>query len=92
VEAYDATPSQAGLVTGIFIIGTLIGRLFIGRSIDKIGRKKTLVIGLIIFTIVTSIYFIDAGITFLLITRFIHGLTLGMASTASGTIVASIIP
>ncbi|MDQ0273185.1 MFS transporter [Cytobacillus purgationiresistens] len=92
VAEYSASPSQAGLVTGIFIIGTLIGRLFIGRYIDKIGRKKTLIIGLILFTLVTSLYFIQAGITILLVTRFIHGLTLGMASTAAGTIVAQIIP
>ena len=33
VNEFNASISQAGLVTGIFIIGTLIGRLFIGRSI-----------------------------------------------------------
>jgi MFS family permease len=92
VDEYHASTSQAGLVTGIFIIGTLCGRLFIGRTIDIIGRKRTLVIGLILFTITTSLYFVQLGIGFLLFTRFIHGVTLGMASTASGTIVAQIIP
>ncbi len=92
VDEYGASTSQAGLVTGIFIVGTLIGRLFIGRYIDLIGRKKTLFIGLILFTITTFLYFVHAGITFLLINRFIHGVTLGIASTATGTIVAQIIP
>lgn len=92
VNHYDATTSQAGLVTGIFIIGTLIGRLYIGRAIDTIGRKKTLYIGLIFFTLTTLLYFLQLGITFLLINRFIHGVALGMASTATGTIVAQIIP
>lgn len=92
VEAYGATEAQAGLVTGIFIIGTLIGRIFIGRFIDAIGRKKTLVIGLFFFTTTTCLYFWETGITILLITRFLHGMTLGMASTAAGTIVAQIIP
>ncbi|MEC1522730.1 MFS transporter [Neobacillus niacini] len=92
VEEYHATTSQAGLVTGIFIVGTLFGRLFIGRSIDSIGRKKTLFIGLILYLLTTSLYFIHLGITFLLITRFLHGITLGIASTATGTIVAQIIP
>lgn len=40
VEQLHATESQAGLVTGIFIVGTLIGRLFIGRMITTIGNKK----------------------------------------------------
>ncbi|MFJ5759909.1 MFS transporter [Neobacillus sp. NPDC093182] len=92
VEEYHASTSQAGLVTGIFIVGTLIGRLFIGRSIDSIGRKRTLFIGLILYILTTSLYFIHLGITFLLITRLLHGITLGIASTATGTIVAQIIP
>ncbi|WP_370223295.1 MFS transporter [Cytobacillus sp.] len=92
VGYYSATTSQAGLVTGIFIIGTLIGRLYIGRAIDNIGRKKTLFIGLIFFTLTTLLYFVNAGIAFLLTTRFIHGIALGVASTATGTIAAQIIP
>ncbi|WP_134683689.1 MFS transporter [Brevibacillus migulae] len=92
VDVFQASTSQAGLVTGIFIIGTLIGRLFIGRMIDFIGRKKTLFIGLLCFTLTTLLYFVNFGITFLLVNRFLHGLTLGIASTATGTIVAQIIP
>ncbi|WP_342025487.1 MFS transporter [Cytobacillus pseudoceanisediminis] len=92
VDYYSATTSQAGLVTGIFIIGTLIGRLYIGRAIDNIGRKKTLFIGLIFFTLTTLLYFVNIGIAFLLVTRFIHGIALGVASTATGTIAAQIIP
>lgn len=49
-------------------------------------------IGLILFIFTTSLYFIHLGITFLLITRLLHGITLGIASTATGTIVAHIIP
>ena len=92
VEVYDASATQAGLVTGIFVIGTLIGRLFIGRSIDSIGRKKTMFIGLILYIVTTSLYFVDGGIHFLLLTRFLHGFALGVASTATGTIAAQIIP
>lgn len=91
-DEYHATASQAGLVTGIFIVGTLFGRLFIGRLIDSIGRKRTLFLGLILYLLATSLYFIQIGITFLLITRLLHGITLGIASTATGTIVAQIIP
>ncbi|MGE8021986.1 MFS transporter [Peribacillus frigoritolerans] len=92
VNELDASTSEAGLISGIFIIGTLIGRLFIGRFIDSIGRKKTLFIGLIFFTLTTILYFVDIGIGFLLVNRLIHGMAMGMASTATGTIVAQIIP
>ncbi|MEH7248202.1 MFS transporter [Neobacillus niacini] len=92
VNEFHASTSQAGLVTGIFIIGVLIGRIFIGRHIETIGRKKTLFIGITLFTLVTLLYFIHYGVSFLLLVRFLHGITLGMASTATGTIVAQIIP
>lgn len=92
VEEFHVSESQAGLVTGIFIIGTLIGRLFIGRMITSIGNKKMLYFGLIFFILTSLLYFIHAGITVLLITRLLHGIALGMASTATGTIVAEVIP
>ena len=92
VEKYGASTSEAGLITGIFIVGTLFGRLYIGRVIDLIGRKRTLIIGLIFFTLTTLLYFVNLGLPFLMLNRLIHGMALGMASTASGTIVAQIIP
>ncbi|WP_295910992.1 hypothetical protein [uncultured Bifidobacterium sp.] len=30
----------AGLASGAFIIGTLLGRLFIGEGVERIGLKK----------------------------------------------------
>ena len=92
VQEYDASTSEAGLITGIFIVGTLFGRLYIGRVIDIIGRKRTLIIGLIFFTLTTFLYFLNLGLPFLMLNRLVHGMALGMASTASGTIVAQIIP
>ncbi|WP_370455105.1 MFS transporter [Planomicrobium sp. CPCC 101079] len=92
VNEYNASTSQAGLAAGISIIGTLIGRIIIGREIDRIGTKRTLMAGLILFTLTTLLYFVDFGLLFLLITRFVNGFTLGIAVTACGTIVAQIIP
>lgn len=91
-EVFDASTSQAGLITGIFIIGTLIGRLFIGRSISSWGLKRTLLIGTLLFSLSGLLYFIQINTGFLMLVRFIHGVTLGVATTATGTIVAQIIP
>lgn len=92
VEEHNATTSEAGLVTGIFIIGVLFGRLAIGRFMDSIGRKRTMVIGLVLFTLSTLLYFVNINLMFLLLTRFLHGAMLGVASNAAGTIAAQIIP
>jgi MFS family permease len=87
VDEFGASTSQAGLVTGIFIVGSLIGRLLIGRFIESIGRRKTLFIGIILFILTLLLYFLNFGITFLLITRLLHGIAGGMVGTATGTIV-----
>lgn len=92
VEEFSASTSEAGLVTGIFIIGALIGRLLTGRIINKYGNKKILFIGLIVFTLTTILYFLINSLPFLMINRLLHGIGLGIASTATGTIVAQIIP
>ena len=46
VKEFHASVSQAGLVAGIYIVGTLIGRIVTGRIINKVGTKKILMIGL----------------------------------------------
>lgn len=91
-EKFHATPSQAGLASGIFVVGTLIARLFSGRSIDRIGWKRMLYIGFILFLLTTGLYFWVTNLNFLLVNRFLNGAALGIASTATGTIVAKIIP
>ena len=91
-ENFKATPSEAGLASGIFVIGTLVSRLFAGRSIEQVGRKKMLYIGFISLLITTLLYFVVNSLVFLYVIRFLHGAALGIAATATSTIVASIIP
>ncbi|MBU8878210.1 MFS transporter [Bacillus sp. FJAT-29790] len=92
VEKFDASTSVAGLVSSIFIIGVLIGRLVTGRKIQDAGSKKILFTGLILFIITTALYFVAIHLPILLLNRFLHGFALGVASTATGTIIAQIIP
>ena len=92
VETFKSSPSIGVLVSGVFIIGTLVSRLFIGNLINAKNSKNILSLGLILFTLGTSLYFIKRGITFLILTRFLHGITSGISSTVIGAIIAIIIP
>jgi MFS family permease len=49
-------------------------------------------VGLILFALTMSFYFIQAGITVLLISRLVNGFAVGIASTATNTVVAQILP
>lgn len=92
VEKFHATLSVAGLVASIFIIGALIGRFGTGRLIEGIGSKKVLVVGVIFFIITAALYFTAINLPLLILVRLLHGIAHGVASTATGTIVAKIIP
>ena len=92
VSEFGASTSTAGLASSIFIIGSLFGRLGGGRFIGQWGSKKTLLYGLIGFLITTILYFAAFNITLLLIYRLLQGIAVGLVGTATGTIIAQILP
>jgi len=91
-KKYDASLSMAGLVASVFILGSLVARLYAGKRIEKIGSKKMLIIGIVLFVFVTLFYFLPTNIYVLIFIRFLHGIGVGIATTATGTIVAQVIP
>ena len=92
VAELGASTAQAGLVSGLFIIGTLIGRFLVGKFLERFGHRVTLLTGLIGFLLFSGLYFIPFDIGMLLVVRFMHGFMMGVASTVLGTIIAQIIP
>ena len=92
IEQFQASESQAGLASSIFIVGALIARIFAGALIEKVGRKKMLYFGLILFLVSTFFYFFSSTLTILLIVRFVHGLAFGFSATAMNTTVMDSLP
>ncbi|NBK48438.1 MFS transporter [Staphylococcus delphini] len=92
IQRYDVSTGVAGLITGIFIVGALIGRFVGGRYIHEVGPKRLLMIGLVLFIITQCFYFIEGSLIFLFVTRFLNGVALAIATTATGTIVPLIAP
>ncbi len=92
IDHLDASPGQAGLAAGIFILAALPSRIFTGRMIELVGRKKMFIIGLAIFSIATVLYLMADNILFFYIVRVLHGIGWGIATTCTATIVAYIIP
>ena len=88
----SASPAQAGFAAGIYIIGTLIARLYIGKKLELIGRKQMLRFGAIIYLITTIAYLISTNIIILDTVRFLNGFAYGTISTAANAIVTAYIP
>lgn len=55
IHSLNASMSEAGLASGIFILGTLIARLFAGRSVELYGRRKMLFAGIIFYLATTHV-------------------------------------
>ncbi|ARJ38881.1 MFS transporter [Sporosarcina sp. P21c] len=92
VKEYGVSTSVAGLVSGIFIIGTLIARLAVGGLIEKVGSRNILLIGLLVTVLASAFYFGAVNLPLLMANRFFHGVGLGISSTATGTMVAQMLP
>ena len=94
VEALNmgASVAEAGLATGIYIIGVLLARLAAGRYIELVGRKKMLYYGIGFYLFTTILYFAFDSMSTLYMVRLLNGIGYGVAATATGTIIAGVIP
>ena len=91
-EELHATLAEAGLASGIFIVGTLVARLIVGEQIEMIGRRRMLWFGIIVYFITTLFYFGITSLTSMYFIRLLNGLGYGIVSTATNTIIAGCIP
>lgn len=92
INRFNANTSEAGLAAGIFVVGMLIARIFSGRHVDSFGPKKMLYIGFIFSILTTFLYFTAANLMLLYVVRLLHGVALGIAITATGAIIARVVP
>lgn len=83
---FSTTTSNAQLTLSLFMIGLALGNLFIGPISDALGRKKPLVIALIIFTLASIAIVFTTNIWVMIILRFIQGFCGGAGAVISRAI------
>ena len=79
-------------LSSVFVIGALIGRVWTGINITRIGMKRLLYIGGLIFLVLTFGYYLTTNIPLLFLIRVIQGAGFGIGATASGTIAGHVVP
>lgn len=92
METLDGTEQQVGLVMTSFIIAAVLFRPIAGKWVDELGRKKVLLIFVTVFVLATFLYLSVASVAFLLALRFVHGISFGVATTATGAIASDLVP
>ena len=92
LQELNSNESEVGLIVTFFLIAAIITRPFAGKWIERIGKYPIFLTAFLIVFASSFLYFIAQSITLLLIIRSIHGIGFGMATTATGAIVADLIP
>lgn len=92
IHTWHAAVSEAGLASGIFIIGTLLARIVVGHVIDCWGRKKLLLAGAVLYTAAVPLYWGADSLQMFLFIRILHGVAYGITATAASTIVGVLVP
>ena len=92
IQELGGTESEIGLIIGVFTISAVLLRPFIGREVDRRGRKYVLIAGLIVFLISMLLYNYTTSVATLLLLRVFHGIGWGAATTAATTLIADIAP
>ena len=92
VANFGGTDPQIGLIMGSFTFSAILIRLFTAEGISLLGKKRFLLIGIIISLIATAGYYWAASVPLSLSVRIFHGVGFGIATTMYVTIVSDIIP
>lgn len=71
---FSTTDSLIKLNIATYLLGFCLGQILVGPVSDVIGRRSTLLVGLVVFTFSTYLSIFSPSIYCLLILRFIQGL------------------
>ncbi|NWO12219.1 MFS transporter [Virgibacillus sp.] len=92
VQNLHGNEAEAGLVVTSMLIAAIIIRPFSALLLQKTGKKRGLILSVVMFVAITFLYMFIESFIPLLIVRFLHGLAFGVVTTATGAIAADIIP
>lgn len=79
MKEWQISSAMFGPVFSVATLGWMLGAILFGTLSDRFGRKKTLIAGAAIFTVLTALVYFSTTLTQLLIIRFFIGVGVGGA-------------
>lgn len=92
VQEFSASNAMSGLTSSAFVIGATVARLFAGYVVDTFGRRRILLLALIVVLLACLGYVLPHSLAWLIALRILHGIGYALVSTATMAIVQSAIP
>ncbi len=91
-EAKAATLQWTGILTSILLIGWAVGGVLFGKVADKIGRTRTLLLTMLLYSIGTAACAFAPNIWVLMAFRIVASLGIGGEWAAGAAMVAEVVP
>jgi len=91
-EAKAATLQWTGILTSVLLVGWAIGGVFFGKVADRLGRTKTLLLTMLLYSFGTAACALAPNIWFLLFFRAASSLGIGGEWAAGAAMVAEVLP
>jgi len=92
IQQYHSNPSQIGYIVSCYVLAALLIRPFSGYLVDSFSRKSVYLISFAFFVAFYFGYLIAGTVLFLMLLRFMHGLSWGIITTAGNTLAIDIMP
>ncbi|WP_424494434.1 multidrug effflux MFS transporter [Salinimicrobium sp. GXAS 041] len=91
-QDFSITKSQVGFSLTSYFIGIALGQLAYGPIMDKYGRKKPLLTGLIIYVLAAISCFYSPDLNWLIVSRFFLAVGASAGMVASKAVVRDVFP
>jgi MFS family permease len=85
-----ARPEAIGFAVGVSTVTGIFFKLPAGALSDVIGRKRTMLIGLVVFAVMPFTYLLVKDYSLLIVIRFLHGLATAIYGPVAMAVVADI--
>ena len=91
-EASVATLRWTGILTSVLLLGWAVGGVIFGRVADRIGRTRTLLLTMLLYSLGTAACAFAPNIWVLLVFRIVAALGIGGEWAAGAAMVAEVVP
>src|SRR5688572_6390513 len=91
-EARSATMLWTGILTSVLLLGWAAGGILFGRVADQIGRTRTLLLTMLLYSLGTALCAFAPNIWVLLLCRIVASLGIGGEWAAGAAMVAEVVP
>ncbi len=96
-DTLGMTSSQIGLIASVYLVGEVVGALVFGRLSDQLGRKRLLIVTLLLYLFGTGLAAVVTGhhtgwLVFFYLTRFVAGMGIGGQYAAINSAIDEMMP